>query len=636
MPQIIEVPGQGRVEFPDGMSDDQIVAAIRGLSPATRSAESAYNPNNEMSFAQNAAAGFGKAFVDTGRGIKSIGLGIADAVSPRDQFMATLNGGNRLSRADEYRASFADEEKAADALTSTAGGFVGNAVGAASQLIGPGAALGVAGKAAQIPKVVAAGRALAVPTSYKAAFGTGATLAGVQPADSLLDNAQNAGIGAGFGLLGTLAPRVVAGGYGLTKGLLQPLTKSGQERVVGQALNRFASDPASVGRATGELVPGSVPTLGQATLDPGLVLLERAAADADPQIAGRLAETARTQNQARIDALQTVGQDQGALDAAVKQRGLLAGPLYREADRSNATVDTTGVAALLDSVISKNATRPGIANPLSQVRDTLLDDSGALRQDVLSLSNASKNIGDLLAVKGPSGTPVNIAATRELTTLKKALDRTIKKAEPAYGQAQQTFATASAPINQMQVGQELARRTINANNGLLSGPMFNRALVNDDQLVKSATGFAKGNLENTLTAPQLGTVRSIGADLRRAGEADSLVQKKGSDTARNLISQNILRETLGPLGLPDGFFEARALEPLLNTIDNAYKLTGSNQRVIRLLGDVVTDPAEAKRVLATLTPKQRGAVQEALVAKTKLLARASASSPAALTATAVE
>ena len=34
MPQIIEVPGQGRVEFPDGMSDEAIVSAIRKLSPA--------------------------------------------------------------------------------------------------------------------------------------------------------------------------------------------------------------------------------------------------------------------------------------------------------------------------------------------------------------------------------------------------------------------------------------------------------------------------------------------------------------------------------------------------------------------------------------------------------------------------
>jgi hypothetical protein len=29
MPQIIEVPGHGQVEFPDGMDDDQIAAAIK-------------------------------------------------------------------------------------------------------------------------------------------------------------------------------------------------------------------------------------------------------------------------------------------------------------------------------------------------------------------------------------------------------------------------------------------------------------------------------------------------------------------------------------------------------------------------------------------------------------------------------
>ena len=34
MPQIIEVPGIGKVEFPDGMTDDQIVAAIKRNAPA--------------------------------------------------------------------------------------------------------------------------------------------------------------------------------------------------------------------------------------------------------------------------------------------------------------------------------------------------------------------------------------------------------------------------------------------------------------------------------------------------------------------------------------------------------------------------------------------------------------------------
>ena len=36
MPKIIEVPGQGPVEFPDSMSDDQIVAAIKGTSVQPR------------------------------------------------------------------------------------------------------------------------------------------------------------------------------------------------------------------------------------------------------------------------------------------------------------------------------------------------------------------------------------------------------------------------------------------------------------------------------------------------------------------------------------------------------------------------------------------------------------------------
>lgn len=48
MPQIIEVPGMGRVEFPDGMTDDQIVAAIKqNAQPQTPSGPNAAANNPE-------------------------------------------------------------------------------------------------------------------------------------------------------------------------------------------------------------------------------------------------------------------------------------------------------------------------------------------------------------------------------------------------------------------------------------------------------------------------------------------------------------------------------------------------------------------------------------------------------------
>lgn len=58
MPQIIDVPGQGQVEFPDGMSDDQIVSAIKGMTGVDAAERMVSASPRQGGFRGSAAGGF--------------------------------------------------------------------------------------------------------------------------------------------------------------------------------------------------------------------------------------------------------------------------------------------------------------------------------------------------------------------------------------------------------------------------------------------------------------------------------------------------------------------------------------------------------------------------------------------------
>lgn len=68
MAQIIDVPNYGQVEFPDDMTDDQIIAAIKKNSLGYKEKKETIDPTAGMSGTDKFLAGIGKGMVDVGRG----------------------------------------------------------------------------------------------------------------------------------------------------------------------------------------------------------------------------------------------------------------------------------------------------------------------------------------------------------------------------------------------------------------------------------------------------------------------------------------------------------------------------------------------------------------------------------------
>lgn len=170
MPQIIEVPGMGQVEFPDGMSDGDISAAIK----KTLAAQS--KPNPAKDFGGIPLRPFG---IDTGvtlpDSLSNSFAGLGKAGTDLVRGLGQMTG--FVSRAD------ADATKKADAplMATTAGkvgNFIGNVIPAAATSFIPGA------------------------NTYTGATLIGAGLGALQPVGTEDSRLLNMGVGAGAGLAG--------------------------------------------------------------------------------------------------------------------------------------------------------------------------------------------------------------------------------------------------------------------------------------------------------------------------------------------------------------------------------------------------------------------------------------------------
>lgn len=172
MPKIIEVPGMGRVEFPDSMDDRMIEAAIqRNIGNKSVDVEAAGEAARTQYFKdqprwQNALTGAGKAVVDFGRGAgQALGL-VPDS---------------------DIAASRAKDQAILDAPGGTAGNIAGNIAAAVPAAFVPGA------------------------NTLAGAAVTGAVMGALQPTVQGENRALNAAIGGGLGAAGQKAGGFLAG-----------------------------------------------------------------------------------------------------------------------------------------------------------------------------------------------------------------------------------------------------------------------------------------------------------------------------------------------------------------------------------------------------------------------------------------
>lgn len=603
---IVEIPGVGQVEFPDSMDGPAISAAAKKLhfdakvKVQQEADRKLYNPASD-SFLGNIvpAAGAGMASILRAVGAQPLMNRIGLDALPQD------------------RAEAAQLDAPLDAAP---GGTTGRVLG---------------------------GAALLAPTAFIPGANTAAGAALIGGGTGLLttegglgDRAEGALYGAGGGLLGNLAGRVLGAGYraakGAAKGLVRPFTERGRDTIAGEAIERFATNPAALaGAQGGRSITGAAPTLAEATRDPGIATLQRAISTMDPDAAAQFLARDQANNAARLDALRVVAGTGPRVSGVRRLNQIASGQSSASAEGARSAAANASYSAarrggvgqpMADAMrpqIDNLLERPEIQSAIAEARNLARSEGIDLGQDVGSvqgLQYVKQALDDAIGGLGPKQTNRFRLWSQTSSDLKSVLD----EIAPALRQADREFMFNSVPVNRADVANRLLNSTQGAirdfsGNRPLQANAFSRALNDEERLIQQATGFrgAPQSLDDFMTPSQMQRIGAVRDELETVSNLASAANGKGqSQTAKMLASQQLLRNIGGPLGMPDSWVESGISQTLLRPVQ--FAATAVEPRIHAAVARGLLDPAEAQRLIAiarnanTATPSELARLAQAL------------------------
>lgn len=567
---------------------DEIISAIRaadkvGDSGSVRKlgaylktmdapAPEAPDPTEGMSISDNFFAGVGKAMTDVGRGVGQLG---------RDVLPTSL--GDKLGLPTQADI---DEAKRLDApLMRTTAGTVGNVVGTV---------------AAALPTVFIPG---AQGVAGASAIGAGMGL--IQPVASDESRLKNAAVGAVAGGGSVLAARAAMAGVKGAKALVEPFTDKGRQAIAGRTLDRFGVQAGDLAGVTGNpTTTGARTTLAEQITRPegaaGAARLQDSIRSLDPEMAGKFTAREVENNAARVGVLRDLSGEGGARDFAEAIRNGSAKELYGKA--FGAKMDMSTMSATERGEVTKLMQTPAIKDAMREAQ-TIAKNKG------LNLAKPEGSIEGLHLMKLAMDDAANSAGTtaasvNKAMSIKTARDRLvtfIERMSPDYGEARATYAGMSKPLNQMDVADTLFRKGTSATSDLGGTPRlmpdkFVNLLKNEEATVKGATGRDLGKLSQVLDPDQYAKVVAVGQELDKGAAVARAANGPGSATAQRLASQNVLRQLLGPTGLPQSWAESTVLNTAMRPVQFAYNGV-AEPKIQAVLADLLLDPSKAAAAL---------------------------------------
>lgn len=568
-----------KIEGPPGATADQLAAVVQGRmgqtgAPPAPAPAPTYDPTEGMSTFDKAAAGAGKAVADTGRGLGQL-LGL-------------------VSRED-----VAEARKRDAALMDTGAGMGGNIAGSLAMALAPGGALLGAGKvaskapgAARLAELLmAGGKTMLAPASIPGAAAVGALQGAIQPSTSTGETLANTGLGAAAS---AALPLAIRGGQ-VIKAAIDPFSRAGQQKIVGSAIREATGGQADEAiralQAAAPLVPGSLPTAGQAAQNPGIAALERTAVQTDPVAMNQMAQRLTAQNDARLGALAGIAPDRAGSVAA---RKAATEALYGAAD-AKAVSMTPELAALLDRPSMKGALND--ARKLAAEKGLAFDPETLTGQQAHYIKQALDDVANLPPQQGLGANQLNaVRGTRAeyLAALESQL--------PEYGQARETFARMSRPVNQADVAADITKRATNFR-GDITPAAYARALR--DETAQAATGQKGATLAAIMEPGQMQTLNAVKDDLLRADFANTAGRGVGSDTVQKLAYSNLMSKS----GLPGFFKDLPGAGVVGRAADIGYKR--SNDEMRQMLAQALLDPQQTAALMQSgaLTPEMLALVE---------------------------
>lgn len=530
--------------------------------PAQAAPAEAYDPTEGMSTTTKFLAGTGKAFADLGRGVgQLVGL------TPQEDI---------------------DEAKRLDApLMRTTAGTVGNITG---------------NVAAALPTVFIPGaQGLAGATL------TGAGMGLIQPVASDESRVKNVAVGAGAGAAGVMAGRALAAGAKGAKALVEPFTDKGRQAIAGRTLDRFgvqAGDLAGVSNTP--TITGAVPTMAERIARPegaaGAARLQDSIRSLDPEIANKFVAREVENNAARVGTLRALSGEGGARDFVEAMRNGTAKEQYGKAFATK--MDMSTMSAAEKGEVTKLMQTPAIRDAIKAAKEIAGNSGLSLKNpngSVEGLHLTKLAMDDAIEAASKGGSAVAVNKAMSIKTARDRLVTFIERMAPDYAEARATYAGMSKPLNQMDVADALFRKGTSATSDLGGTPRlmpdkFVNLLKNEEATVKGATGRDLGKLSQVLDPDQFSKVMAVGQELDKGAAVARAANGPGSATAQRLASQNVLRQILGPTGLPESWAESTLLNTAMRPVQFAYNGV-AEPKIQAVLADLLLDPTKAQAAL---------------------------------------
>lgn len=558
------------------------------------------DPTEGMGLYEQYRAGLGKSVMDTYAGVKQLGTeAIAQATrgTLSDPYADTATSQRFDAMAQAQRDATAERRRLDEPLMERPAGMAGNVVGTLGQIVGPGLAA----------RGSMAGRAF-LPTTIKGNVAQGAAIGAVQPTAAEGERRGNVAMGAGLGAAGAAVP-AIAGAVGRKAvQIAPPLREAAQNKAAARVIDQFAYDPVAIRQAARNpemIVPGSLPTLAEATGDVGLSGLQRTLGNM-PEFGAEMATRGAANNAARVQSLEGAfgSADPVAADAIRSTRDVMAkrilGPA-RETPVDGLDKVTAGVNRLAEKFKASRAVREAMADVGEELPNIkTVGDAHLVRQYIGQLMSGN--------VEGKAGGKL---AKRELMTVQTLLDREMKQAFPEWGTFLKSYKALSREADQIDVGAGLldTGRAVRGatNEPVLTPAAFARAAGNMDRTVQRATGFKRATAGRTLTPEQTQAVDAVRRDLERYARASTDGKAIGSNTMQNAVGGNTFQSAVGPVG-------AAVVEPVsgvaMLALNQMRKTYGA--KVADIVQEAMLDPARAAEILATVPAGQRRDVVRAV------------------------
>ncbi len=535
------------------------------------------NPAEGMGGIEKFRAGWGKAVTDMGRGAGQM-VGLVD-------------------RADVQASRDRDAP-----LMATGAGKAGNIAGAVASTL----------PAAFIPGANTVAGATAI----------GAGMGLLQPSTSTQETLTNTGLGGAIGGGSVLAARGISAAYRGGKAILEPLFEGGQNQIARRTMQAFAGGADEAAKAAGNIddyylrqtimgdaVPGVQPTTAELAKNPGIAQLERTVRN-NPEYLTALTNRLQGNKEAILNSVDDIAGTPFRMESAIDLRGRIAKPFYDAARQATVKPDDALVSLLNRPSMAKAWERASsLAREAGETIDpgTIIDSnsgeiirSGSISGNALHyLKMAMDDLADNPAATGIAGNEA-----RAIGSTRTQLVNWIAKNIPEYDQGRQAYAALSKPINQMEIGTALRNKLqpALADYGATSGSRaaaYANALRGGDEFAASTLGRSSATMSDIMKPEQMTRLRAVAEQLGRRASADELGRAVGSNTGQNMVSQNVLRQLLGPLGLPESTIERAAGSTLLRTVMKPVQYIGSigEEGVMKKLAEAALDPQVAQEML---------------------------------------